>query len=123
RVRGRVLNQVTHKPGQDVMVLLIPRTKRLEWDQGAQQEVKKADGSFEISNVVPGSYNLLAFWFDQAEGKNHSAAQKLDIGESDVEGVLMTIGKGAIISGRVVWEGKEGVERGGLWLIMLSTVR
>jgi len=121
RVRGRVLNQVTHKPGQDVMVLLIPRTKRLEWDQGGQQEVKKADGSFEISDVVPGSYNLLAFWFDQTEGKNHSAAQKLDIGESDVEGVLLTIGTGAMVSGRVVWEGKPSLERDELWINVLPT--
>jgi protocatechuate 3,4-dioxygenase beta subunit len=111
RVRGRVLNQVTHKPGQDVVVLLIPRTKRLEWNEGGQQEVKKADGSFEISNVVPGPYTLFAYWFDQTEGKNHSAAQKIDIGESDVEGVLLTIGAGATVSGRVVWEGKPSLER------------
>jgi len=111
QIRGRVLNQVTHKPGQDVMVMLIPRTKRMEWDFGGQQEVKKADGSFEISNVVPGAYTLLAFWFDQAEGKNHSAAQKLDVGESDVEGVLLTIGSGATVPGRVVWEGEPSLER------------
>jgi len=111
RVRGRVLNQLTHKPGHDVMVMLIPRTKGLDWDVGGRQQVNKTDGSFEISNVVPGPYTLLAFWFDQTEGKNHSAAQKLDIGESDVEGVLLTIATGAIVSGRVVWEGKPSLER------------
>jgi protocatechuate 3,4-dioxygenase beta subunit/5-hydroxyisourate hydrolase-like protein (transthyretin family) len=116
RVRGRVLNQVTHKPGQDVMVMLVSRTKRLEWDQGGRQEVKKADGSFEISNVVPGAYTLLALWFDQTEGKNHTAAQKLDIGESDVEGILLTIGAGAMVPGRVVWEGKPSLERDELWI-------
>jgi len=116
RVRGRVLNQVTHKPGQDVMVMLISRAKRPEWDVGGQQEVKKADGSFEISNVVPGAYTLLAFWFDQTEGKNHSAAQKLDIGESDVEGILLTIGAGGMVLGRVVWEGKPSLERDELWI-------
>jgi len=98
------------------MVMLISRAKRPEWDVGGQQEVKKADGSFEISNVVPGAYTLLAFWFDQTEGKNHSAAQKLDIGESDVEGILLTIGAGGMVLGRVVWEGKPSLEREELWI-------
>jgi protocatechuate 3,4-dioxygenase beta subunit len=121
RVRGKVLNQVTHKPGQDVMVMLVPRTKGLDWEVGGHQQVKKADGSFEIPNVVPGPYTLSAYWFDQTEGKTHSAAQKLDIGESDVEGVLLTIGTGAIISGRVVWEGKPSLERDELSITVSPT--
>jgi 5-hydroxyisourate hydrolase-like protein (transthyretin family) len=111
RIRGRVLNQMTHKPGQDVVVLLTPRTKRQEWDFAGQPNVQKADGSFEIPNVVPGAYTLVAFWFDQTEGKNHSAAQKIDVGDSDVEGVQLTIGAGSTVQGRVVWEGKPGLER------------
>jgi len=119
-VRGRVLNQMTHRPGQDVTVMLIPRTKRVESD-GNQQEVKKADGSFEISNVVPGAYTLLAFWTDQAEGKGYGAAQKLDVGESDVEGILLTIGSGATVPGRVVWEGEPSLERDELLINLSAT--
>jgi len=110
RVRGRVLNQVTHKPAQGVEIFLVPRTKRQEWDLGGQAQVKKADGSFEIVDVVPGPYNLIAYWFDPTEGKNHFATQKLDVGESDLEGVQLTVGTGATIQGRFVWDGKPSLE-------------
>ena len=111
RIRGRVLNQLTHKPGQDSEVFLVPRTKRQEWDLGGQAQVKKADGSFEISNVVPGPYSLIAYWFDPTEAKAHLAAQKIDVGESDLEGVLLIVGTGATVQGRVVWDGKASLER------------
>ena len=111
RVRGKVLNQVTHKPGQEVMVALTPRTNRQEWDFGRQDEVSKADGSFEIGNVVPGAYTIMAFWFDANEGKSDSAAQKIDVGEGDVDGVELIIGTGATVQGRIVWEGKPSLER------------
>jgi protocatechuate 3,4-dioxygenase beta subunit len=116
RVRGRVLNQLTSKPGQDVMVLLMPRTKRREWDFGGEEQVKKADGSFEIKNVVPGAYTIVAFWNDPSEGKNHTAMQKLDVGESDIEGVLLTLGGEVQVQGRVVWDGKPSLERHALMI-------
>jgi hypothetical protein len=109
-VRGRVLNQVTHKSAQDVEVFLVPRTKRQEWDLGGQAQIKKADGSFEISNVVPGPYTLIAYWFDPSEAKSRLATQKIDVGESDLEGVQLTIGTGATIQGRFVWDGKPSLE-------------
>src|SRR5438445_11110816 len=121
RVRGRVLNQVTHNPAQGVEIFLVPRTKRQEWDLGGQAQVKKADGSFEIVDVVPGPYNLIAYWFDPTEAKNHFATQKLDVGESDLEGVQLTVGTGATIQGRVVWEGKPSLEREELWINLLPT--
>ncbi len=110
RVRGRVLNQVTHKQAQGVELFLVPRTKRQEWDFGGQAQVKKADGSFEITNVVPGPYSLIAYWLDPTESKSHLAAQKIDVGESDLEGVQLTVGTGATIQGRVVWDGKPSLE-------------
>lgn len=111
RIRGRVLNQVTQKPGQDMEVLLVPRTKRQDWDFGGQTQVKKADGSFEISNVVPGPYTLLAYWFDASERKMHFGSQRIDVGENDVEGLSIVVGAGATIQGRVVWDGKPSLDR------------
>jgi len=111
RIRGRVLNQVTQKPGQDMEVLLVARSKRLDWDFGGETQVKKADGSFEISNVVPGPYTLLAYWFDPSERKMHFGSQRIDVGESDLEGMSITVGAGAAIQGRVVWDGKPSLEQ------------
>jgi len=108
RIRGKVFNQVTHKAGREVELLLIPRGKRLEWEYGSHGGVKKPDGSFEIANVVPGSYVLVAYWPD--EGKYYTAQEKVDIAESDLEGITLTIGSGTTIPGRVRWEGKPSLE-------------
>ena len=73
--------------------------------------MKKVDGSFEISNVVPGPYTLLAYWFDANERKMHFGSQRIDVGENDVEGLSIVVGVGATIQGRVVWDGKPSLER------------
>jgi protocatechuate 3,4-dioxygenase beta subunit len=108
RIRGKVFNQITRKAGKEVQVQLVPRGKRLEFDFGGGAEVKKSDGSFEIANVVPGSYVLNAYWYD--EGKTYAAQTNVDIADSDVEGVALSIGAGATILGRVRWEGKPSLE-------------
>jgi protocatechuate 3,4-dioxygenase beta subunit len=109
RVRGKVFNQVTRKAGKEVQLQLVPRGKRLEFFLGGwEAEVKKSDGSFEIANVVPGSYVVVAYWFD--EGKTYTAQENVDIAGSDVEGIALSIGAGRAIPGRVRWEGKPSLE-------------
>ena len=109
RIRGRVFNQITHKGGSNAYLQLVSRSKRLEWDFGGGQEVLKPDGTFEFPNVAPGSYLLMAYWEDQ--GKFYSTQEKIDIGESDLEGVSLVIGSGATIPGHIRWEGKPSLER------------
>jgi hypothetical protein len=92
-------------------VLLVARSKRPDWDFAGVTQVKKADGSFELPNVVPGPYTLIAIWYDQSEGKMHFGSQRMDVGESDVEGVSVVVGAGVTIQGRVLWEGKPSLER------------
>ena len=109
RIRGRVLNQITHKGGSNAYLQLIARSKRLDWDFGGGQQVLKSDGSFEFPNVAPGSYSLLAYWEDQ--GKMYSTQERIDMGESDIDGVTLVIGSGATIAGNVRWEGKPSLEQ------------
>ena len=42
QVRGNVYNQITHKPGTGVMVILIPKNTNNEWDFGAPDDSAKA---------------------------------------------------------------------------------
>jgi hypothetical protein len=110
RVRGRVYNQVTHKPGEGANVILIAKTTSHEWDFGDHQaNVQKPDGSFEIREVLPGSYVLVAFWFDA--GKIYTSRTQVEVGNADVEGLGVTIAAGTSIDGRVIWEGKPGLEK------------
>jgi hypothetical protein len=98
-------------------VLLIARAKKQDWDLGWRTEVKKADGSFEVSNVVPGPYTLIAYWYDESERKVHYGSQRIDVGESDVEEVSLVVGTGVTIQGRVVWDGNPSLEQNELTIL------
>jgi protocatechuate 3,4-dioxygenase beta subunit len=109
RIRGRVFNQITHKPGTGTNVLSMPKTNRREWGSEQQASVQKQDGSFEIPEVLPGSYFLTAFWFD--EGKIYSTRMSVEVGSADVEGIAVTIAPGININGRIIWVGKPSLEK------------
>jgi hypothetical protein len=112
RIRGRVYNILSAKrSGAGVNIVLEPRNTGLAWSstQPNQVLVEKPDGSFEIPKVLPGSYVLTAFWFD--DGKGYQARQSVEVGNADVDGMNLTIAPGVAISGRVIWDGKPSLER------------
>ena len=116
RIRGKVINAMSHKGAIDARLDMVTRNQKLEWDLGGGTQVKKADGSFEFANIVPGQYLLFAFWYDQ--GKSYSTQEKIDVGESDVEGLSLVLGAGATIPGRIRWEGKASMERENMQVIL-----
>jgi protocatechuate 3,4-dioxygenase beta subunit len=119
-VRGHVYNQITHKTGTETNVMLMPKRSGREWEYSDQQAiVERKDGAFTISEVLPGSYVLLAFWFD--EGKTFSTRMPVDVGNADVDGITLTIGAGVNISGRVMWDGTPSVQGNDLWVSLKPT--
>lgn len=119
-VRGRVYNQITHRPGSDSYVLLLPRASGRFGDFGDQfARVEKRDGSFDISEVLPGSYSLAAFWADQ--GKEYISRMPIEVGNADVEGVAVTIGAGSNINGHVVWDGRPSMDKDQMYVYLRST--
>jgi hypothetical protein len=112
-LRGHVYNQITHRAGTEANVFLLPKKRGLEWDFSDQQAmVEKKDGSFDIPEVLPGSYILTAMWFD--EGKSFSTRVPVEVGNSNVEGIALTIGAGVNISGRIIWDGQPSLDNGEL---------
>lgn len=100
RVRGRVFNAVTGRPGLDASVMLMPRTGgRRPSILRPQAHVESGDGSFEIRGVAPGSYFLVADWWDQQ--KNYRGRTPLEVGAGGVADVSVTIEMGVEVSGRV----------------------
>lgn len=63
RIRGKVLNAVTGRPGRGIGVGLLTRNDPY---MSRNFVAAEADGSFEIRGVTPGSYELNANW---SEGK------------------------------------------------------
>jgi hypothetical protein len=115
RIRGHVFNQITHKPGVGTSVILVPKTAGHESDFTDQQAtVQKPDGSFEIAEVLPGSYVLITYYFD--EGRAYSSHTAVDVGNANVEGLGVVIGGGTSINGRVIWDGRPALEKDELTL-------
>jgi len=108
-VRGHAFNLVTRKPGGNANVMLMAKNRRVEWDFGEHQAmVQKNDGAFDISDVLPGSYVLTAFWFD--EGKPFLARTPVEVGNTDVDGITLTLGAGVSITGRIIWDGQPSLD-------------
>ena len=87
----------------------MPKKSGREWEFSGQQTfVLKKDGSFDIAEVLPGSYVLMAAWFD--EGKVYSTRLPLEVGNANVDGLSLTLGLGVNINGRIIWDGKPSLE-------------
>ncbi len=108
RLRGRVFNQITSKPENQIDIMLFPKGKTFDWTEH-QAVVQKKDGSFEIPDVLPGSYVLTAFWFD--EGKGYTQRLPLEVGNADVNGITVTIAPGVSVPGRILWDGPPATDK------------
>lgn len=109
RVHGRVYNMV-RRSNTGVTIQLEPRNGNgPSVFSDPQFTFEKADGSFEIASVLPGSYTLSAYWFE--EGRRYQARQSLEVGNADLEGANLVIVPGMQINGRIVWDGKPSMER------------
>jgi carboxypeptidase family protein len=109
KIRGRIYNMITHRPGKDVSIMMLPRNSQMAGSVfNFETAVLDKDGSFALNDILPGSYTLSAFWFD--EGKSYVAKQNIDVGNADVEGITLTIAPGVTVNGRVIWDGKPSLE-------------
>jgi hypothetical protein len=109
KIRGRVYNSVTHHAANEVFLSLQPKNSRILWGFMNNYASAQKDGSFELHNVLSGSYTLSAQWFD--EGKSYAARQNIDISDGDIDGLTLTIAPGVTIDGQLRWEGNPGVEQ------------
>jgi len=105
-VRGRIYNQITHRPGAGVSVFLATRNSDTQGEFGEREADSKPDGSFDISDVLPGSYVLATFW--SYEGRVYNSRTPVEVGNADVDGLPLTITSGLQINGRLTWDGKPG---------------
>ncbi len=112
RVRGKVLNLVSKHGSRDAQLQVSRRNGNVDWDFLTGANVSKTDGTFEIPEMVPGEYTVLAFWSD--EGKVYSTQEDVDVVNADVDGLILSIAPGVNIAGRVNWEGKASLDGGEL---------
>jgi hypothetical protein len=117
-VHGHIYNQITHKPGKGTIVFMLPKNRNIGWDGGINRaDVDKPDGSFEIHEIIPGSYELTALWFDQ--GREYASTTDVEVNGGDVGGISLTIRPGTNINGYIVWEGPPAIDKDDLSVMPL----
>ena len=96
RVRGRVEGRT------GVNVTLLPRGQA-RWSYPNSEFMTGPKGSFEIDRILPGAYSLSATAWDGQ--KIYSARQDIDIGETNIDDLVLTLAPSVEISGRFEIEG------------------
>lgn len=104
RIRGRVVNTVSNGKSSRSGLSLLRKTGKRQREFINWAPTKKADGTFEVPEVVPGEYTLIAF--ANEDGKNYSTQEDVEVVNADVEGITLVIAPGIEMQGRVIWDGK-----------------
>ncbi|MGD0496921.1 MAG: carboxypeptidase regulatory-like domain-containing protein [Bryobacteraceae bacterium] len=97
RIRGRV-----NAPAPASMLILAPRS--LAGALSMQMVRVDPKGEFDIHGVAPGSYALSGSV--QQSGKTYLASLPIDVGQSDIEGLTLSIVPGVVVAGRVRVDGE-----------------
>ena len=99
-VSGRVIG-IDGSPANRAYVNLMPDDVS---DNGAQMFKNTDDkGEFVFKGVSPGSY---ALWVEEHDsGLRYHARRKIEVGEEKVDSIVLALGGGATIHGRVVTSG------------------
>jgi Carboxypeptidase regulatory-like domain len=108
RVRGKVQYLFPHRGTGDTQLVVMRRGQKLDWAFITEQEVVKADSSFQIPELAPGEYTVRAYFFDQ--GKFFSTQEDVDVVNADVNGLMLVIAPGVDIPGHLLWEGKPSLD-------------
>ncbi len=104
-VRGRIINALTSKPALRANVSLSGRLSDIPFYAG-NVSVDAGRGTFEISGLVPGTYTLFAKeQIDELHDRWISGWKLLEVGETDIEGVSLSMSPGARVTGRIRVEG------------------
>lgn len=112
KVRGRVSNSITGKPSRDISIWLFPRETRV-WMFSFENRarVDETRGTFELARVVPGSYYLMAGWYNEEDRQFYTARLPIDVGSTNLEGVELVIGRGLQVAGRLQVEAPGAMGR------------
>lgn len=107
-IRGQVYDAINARPAANAMVLLMPRNRDVIFMTPVSTFVNNSRGSFEMKGVSPGSYELTVSI--EAGGRRRVAREPVDVINSDVTGLLITVGPGITLPGRLRVEGSSSLD-------------
>jgi hypothetical protein len=127
RIRGRVIDSRTGQPPRNASVTAVPSTPGLQTQGVGPAAIPKlhyndANGTFEIGDLLPGSYAVIASIFDPTGNETVTGKASAAIADSDVEGVDVLVVPAAAIPGRFQIDGQlpQGVTMERLSLVFIA---
>jgi protocatechuate 3,4-dioxygenase beta subunit len=112
RVGGHATVLGLHRAPDGATLTLEPRVNTWSWSNLTRQSLVDSDGAFEISDVVPGAYNLVATWM--SEGKRYQTRQPIDISTADADSLQLSLTPGWNVSGQILWDPQPSIDRGSM---------
>jgi protocatechuate 3,4-dioxygenase beta subunit len=112
RIRGRVIDARTGQPPPNAMLMAIPRNPSSDWGfSSSQVQYNAAGGTFELKNLIPGSYWVRAGTVEPGvifgPFTGNAAQVAVDVLNGDVENIVLSLGAGFSIRGRILVEGSS----------------
>jgi hypothetical protein len=112
RIRGRIVN-ASMNPAMPPMIMLAPRGSAFTMFDRNTSTARGPEGRFELRGIAPGAYYLIAQIFSNEQ--RQFARVPVDVGNTDVEGLEITLSPGKELAGSVRADGTDSVD--------LSTIR
>ncbi|MGA2738946.1 MAG: carboxypeptidase regulatory-like domain-containing protein [Bryobacteraceae bacterium] len=113
----RLRGHVNYQGGADKQGVTLMLTRR---DETGPYNMFRHDtdeqGNFEFRGVRPGAYTLVAQSFDRTHGA--SARQAIDVGNNDMDGIVLTLNPGVELKGQVKTEGPEGITLASIYVLL-----
>jgi hypothetical protein len=111
-VRGRVIDNRTGQPPRNANVFIVSRQfNGVFGPNSIGPSYNAATGTFDLADVVPGSYWVRAMTSDNVPGPySRNVAQiAIDVSGSDVENLALTLVPGTSIAGHIQVEGSASL--------------
>ena len=100
-IRGLTIDAATGKPATTNVIARLKGDSQngfgLAWQTSSRE-----DGTFELHNVLPGEYLLIA---STNAAEPATGREEVSVSDSDITGVKLTLAKGATLTGTVKLEG------------------
>jgi hypothetical protein len=107
RIRGRVAHPAGEGLPPLVMIRLMPRDSAALNAPFMTRVAQGRGGIFEIRDLTPGPYTLVAQW--QEENKSHLVRQPVDVGNDNLDDLIVWLTPGMELKGQVRIDGSADV--------------
>ena len=108
RIRGRVVNPSGEGLPSFLMIRLVSRNPALAGlVSGASTRPQNSRGTFELRDLTPGAYLLMVQW--QEENQFRAIKQPVDLGNNNVDDLIVQLSAGMEVKGQVRVDGTGDV--------------